>query len=262
MSVWASCCESWRLLSANTRAWIQWTSSAPLEPSSPRSKVSCDEPVSSNTQTHTCNSQLSCKTSQLLLHSSFALFFVSSYLSPPSALTVLSPGRPLGLCPLSHTILPSLLPRECFWKLSYSFKVTQPFRSWSLKCSSMSSNLKGCQKKNILESDSGGRRHGCPLSARPEGTTQRILYSFPEIMIWHAGQFLTWPAHKNPPSLPRLHLHRKDELHSFLQSSLLIRTVTWWGKQSMGSRCGVWMKPTFTEIFGTSSQTRTHTCTH
>lgn len=34
--------------------------------------------------------------------------------------------------------------------------------------------------------------------------------SFFKIMIWHAGQFLTWRPHKNPRSIPRLNLHCKE----------------------------------------------------
>lgn len=77
-------------------------------------------------------------------------------------------------------------------------------------------------------------------------------------MIWHTGRFLTWPGHKNPLSLPRLHLHRKDELHGFLQSFHLKRTVTWWGEQST-SRRSVNEAYLHRNIWNRSMYTHTHT---
>lgn len=83
--------------------------------------------------------------------------------------------------------------------LSYSFKVTLLFRSWCLKCSSMSSNLKPSQKTTFRSQiqEAGDTGVLCLLVLRE--LHRGILFSFPEIMIWHAGRFLTWPAHKNPP---------------------------------------------------------------
>lgn len=127
MSVLGSCCESWRPLSTNTRASTRWTSSVQLEPSSPRSKVSYDDQISLK-HIHTHNSQLSRKTYQLLLHSSFSLFSVSAYLIPPSPLTALLDIHCYYV--LSLTLSPQVLKRTSQGMLQSSFLIA------SKQCSS------------------------------------------------------------------------------------------------------------------------------
>lgn len=87
-SVLGSCCESWRPLSANTRASTPWTSSVQLAPSSPQSKVSCDLPWTHAWVTH------SFRLGHTNYSSTHGLFSVSAYLTPPPS-TVLSIGHPL-----------------------------------------------------------------------------------------------------------------------------------------------------------------------
>lgn len=61
-----------------------------------------------------------------------------------------------------------------------------------------------------------------------------ILFSlsFSEIMIWHAGQFLTWLPHKNPLSIPLPNLHCKKGHRGAAQlfEKLTINKEWWHGK--------------------------------
>lgn len=104
MSVLGSCCESWRPLSANTRASTRWTFSVQPEPSSPRSKVSYDDqPSLTCTHTHSYSANHTTYSS-----SSSGLFSVSTYQIPPFPLTVSSPGFSLSPCPFLTHFFPCL----------------------------------------------------------------------------------------------------------------------------------------------------------
>lgn len=226
--------ESWRPLLANTRASTRLTSSVQLEPSSPQSKVSYDHQLSfRHAHISPCFSvKLPSYSSTLPL-----VCFLSLLICHPSLHTFLSRTFTISTV-LSHSCfqgLEKVITGERFWsflrasKHFSSSEITQVHRACVIQPHTE------C-KKIIFWSqipDLRGREKRVPFVLCL--TVHRELHwgilfnlSFNEIMIWHAGQFLTWLPHKNPPSIPRLNLHCKEDaegLHSFLNCLV---SMKWW----------------------------------